>query len=552
MKQHGWQQKIAAVWAKPRTRSVAGGAVCALFLALAAGVLLRYVFGPSLASFHADCTDSLLWAQVTLETGDLLADDFHYAALLPFGSSLWMAPVLSLFGYTMTAQQVSMAIFAVLFVAAAFALFRTLRFTPVFAGGAVFVLCMLLSGSVKLREIMWEHTIYYSLGLLLLMLLVTLAVRLLRCIREKNGKHTMVRLLVYTVLLWALCVGCGADGLQVAVITVVPVAGALVLQRLMDGNTPLRSRDTAHSAVTVGVMAIGIGCGLLVLWVVSDHGAIVAGYENAFSGWAAFSAWDDNAQLFIPHYLSLFGIEMAAGERLFSVASVGMMLKLVSAWAVLLLPLLLFTKYKTIKHRTVRILLWTHTVLAAVLLFGFVCGYLGSANWRLTPLVGTGIITSILYLRELFGGSAVEKRVAVMLTAVLTATALLNANTMLTLPKDAGHNQILMDIAETLDDRDCDYGYATFWNAQSTTLLSDGQVQVIPVSVDDVGLRIYRYQIRDAWVKQEASPCFLLLSWNEYQLIKENGFYEQHKPNLLEEYERDGYYILIFKELPIW
>lgn len=552
MKQSGWQQKIAAVWAKPRARSIAGGAACALLLAVATATLLYYVFGPSLASFHADCTDSLLWAQATLETGKPLAEDFHYAALLPFGSSVWMVPVLSVFGFTMTAQQVSMAIFAVLFVAAAFALFRALRFQPALAGGAAFVLCMLLSGSPKLREIMWEHTIYYSLGLLLLMVLVTLSVHLLRAL-EDGGKSGTVRLFIYTALLWGLCVGCGVDGFQMAVITVAPLAGAIVMQVLTDGGTPLRSGKAMRSGLVACIAALGIGCGLMLMWVITKKGTIVAGYENAFSGWAAFSAWKDNAQLFLPHFLSLFGVDVAAGERLFSVLSIKLMIRLVAAWCVLLLPFLLFTKYKTVKSRATRLMLWTHTLLAAVLLFGFICGYLASANWRLTPLVGTGIITALLYLRELFGGSTVEKRMAALLAAVLVASAALNAHAMLSMPRDAGRNQAPIEIAQTLAEKGLDYGYATFWNAQSTALLSDRAVQVIPVTVDDAGVRVYRYQIRDAWVDKTSnrSAYFVVLSVGEYQTAQTNGFYKEHAPHLLEEYQQHGYYVLIYNQNPV-
>ena len=102
----------------------------ALLLAAAVEWLLYFVFGPSLSTVHADCTGSLLWAHATVQTGEVLTEEFSYAALLPFGSSLWMVPVLHLFGYTLAAQQISMAIFAILFVAAIFWLFRCLERRP--------------------------------------------------------------------------------------------------------------------------------------------------------------------------------------------------------------------------------------------------------------------------------------------------------------------------------------------------------------------------------------------------------------------------------------
>ena len=45
-------------------------------------VLLYYITGPALGYFHSDCTDSLLWSRVMLETGEVLSEDFAYAAIL--------------------------------------------------------------------------------------------------------------------------------------------------------------------------------------------------------------------------------------------------------------------------------------------------------------------------------------------------------------------------------------------------------------------------------------------------------------------------------------
>ena len=46
-------------------------------LAAAIGILVHYISGPALAFFHADYSDSLLWAQITVETGEVLSEDFH-------------------------------------------------------------------------------------------------------------------------------------------------------------------------------------------------------------------------------------------------------------------------------------------------------------------------------------------------------------------------------------------------------------------------------------------------------------------------------------------
>ncbi len=531
---------------------------CVLLLIATAATLVYYIFGPSLAFFHADCTDSLLWAQVTVETGQLLADDFHYAALLPFGSSLWMVPIVSVFGYTITAQHVSMAVFAVLFIAAAFWCFRTLRFGPVAASGATFVLTMLLSSSPKLRELFWEHTIYYSLSVLVILLLVPLTVRLSGSLHaaETKDKQGLLRVIFYTLLVWGLCVGCGMDGVQVMVLTAVPVVGAWLATAVLDDQETLTAPKHLRTYVTVAVMAVGVLCGLFAMWVMTKGGRVNAPYENAFSGFAAFDTWDDNAHLFLPHFLSLCGVSATLYQPLVSGETLLTMLKLAVAWAVLLLPVLLLCRYRTLQSRAVKVMALTHALLCAVILFAFICGLLSNANWRLTPMLGTGIVTSLLYIRELFGGSRVQKRIAALLAALLMTVSVANAWSMWAMEPTAGANTANIRIAQTLTDKGCEYGYATFWNAHNTTLLANGEVTVLPVEVNGTGVRSYDYQVRNAWFEEAATadgPFFLLLRPAEYDTWKAGRQYQTLLTSgaIVEDYEQDGFRVVICNRNPL-
>ena len=61
-----------------------------------------------------------------------------------------------------------MLLFAVLFFLSLYALARSLGYNLAKTSFIIFAVTMVLSGSDKLREIMWGHIIYYSLGLLFL------------------------------------------------------------------------------------------------------------------------------------------------------------------------------------------------------------------------------------------------------------------------------------------------------------------------------------------------------------------------------------------------
>lgn len=538
---------------RPDARTVVGW----LYLALSLAVLIYYISGPALAYFHADCADSLLWSQVMVETGEILSDEFHYAALLPFGSPLWMVPVLWIFGYTMTAQVVSMVIFAVLFVLAAYSLFRALKAGPAFAGIGTFCLSMLLSGSVKLREILWEHVIYYSLGLLLLMVLLNLCLRLAdRMKRWSDGdqsRRNTVWMAVYAALLLLVSIGCGTDGLQVLVICAVPVFGGCIATAIFD-NRPLLCRRSMGRYARAAIVAAGMVLGLLLLVILTKGGQISAGYENAFSGWSAMEDWPDNAERFFPHYLSLFGIDVEDGARLFSAESVLMMLKLAAAILILVCPVLLLLRYRHIENNGAKLVLWAHLILTLVILLGFVCGTLSSANWRLTPLIGSGALTTLVYFRELWHGSDVEKRVSAVLTAVVLAVSVTTGATLLSMPRDAGDNQKYLTLTAALEEKGYTRGYATFWHAGNTTLLSDGEVWVANMNAGSDGFVPYRYQTLDRWFEDQEGQetYFLMFTEGEYQQVSQSSQWQEFSEQtpLYDSFTCEGFRIFVYTQNP--
>lgn len=516
------QAKWRALYEKHRSTVELIFCIGLLFLALY--TLLYYIAGPSLAFLHSDCTDSLLWSYATVETGEILTPEFDYAALLPFGSPFWMVPILKIFGYSVTAHIISMCVFAVLFVAAAFSLFRAMKCRIHIAAGGAWLMAMLLSGSVKLREIMWEHVIYYSLSLLLLMLALNLVLRLLPLLTGDSRQST-VKWYLYTALLFLLCAGCATDGFQVLAITAVPVAAALVAEVVFHAEHTLIARRSCQRYVISGVMFGGSLLGMMLLNIITQNGAITAAYGSAYSTWSNMSEWSDNALKFLPQYLSLFGVQVDASMPLFSGKSLLMLVRLVAALALLVCPALLTVRYRRIRHAASRYVLWVHIVVSAVILLGFIGGTLSNAEWRLTPMLGTSILATVMYLRELMGKDRVEKRVAVVLTVLFAAVSALSAYTMITLPTDAVEQKEQKIAADTLESMGYDYGYATFWNAQVTTLFADEAVRVLPVNVDTAGVSVYEYQTMDRWFDSDCDDCFLLLTEAEYATLIETEYW---------------------------
>lgn len=529
-------------------------------LAAAIGILIHYISGPALAFFHADYSDSLLWAQITVETGEVLSEDFHYAAILPFGAPMWMVPVLKLFGYTMTAQIISMSIFAIIFVLSAYSMFRALKQGCFTSACCAFVISFLLSGSVKMREIMWGHVIYYSLGILLFMWFLNLALRLTeymkQWLRGLRGWQFYLKFAGLAAALLFLSVGTATDGFQVLALSALPVMAACVAVAVLDGESRFCTARKGGQYLLIVTMAVGIFVGLKLLNVFTHDGKINAGYADAFSNWAGLDTWWGHIERFLQQYLSVFGLDIKAGAPLFTMDSVYKLIQLLAAMIVLICPWLLLGRYRKLKRMSAKLTAWSYCFLAAVILLGYICGSLSVANWRLIPLIGCGIISTLVYLRELWADKAFGRRMAAILAAVLIITTAYHTVNIVKLPNEPGDNQKYITITDNLYQRGHTRGYATFWHAANAHLFSEGKVEVITISADANGVYNKRYQSFDPWLQDQEGreTYFLMLTEDEYANVIASPYWTElnERHDLLEETQSNGFHILIFDGNPIF
>ena len=367
-------------------------AIAAIYLAF------YYIYGPGEGFFHSDCTDTLYWAGAALEGNGIFDDQYNYAALLPFSTVWIMQPLIKIFGFGMTAHNLGMSIFTLLFAGSVYFCARSAKFSILWSGTSVFVVFMVLSCSDKLREMMWGHTIYYSLGLILMFALIGLGIRLFESIEGKK----IVSAVVFAVLLLGLSIGSATNGMQIIVLTTLPVFAAFCAERLLASKDALISKKTVPGILVALVVGIGTVLGLKVLDYITGD-SIVAGYAAGYSGWSAVSEWLGNAQKFVNHYFSLLGVNMHQNDPLFEKESFKYFFRIAVGIFLIAMPVVILCCYGKLKSRGVRIMVWAHFVLTAVVMFGYICGELSAANWRLMPIVGSSIMLTVCGLRDLIG-----------------------------------------------------------------------------------------------------------------------------------------------------
>ena len=523
---NGLKEKIGS----KRWFKIAYALLATLPLFAALYLAFYYIYGPGEGYFHSDCTDTIYWANAALEGNGIFDDQYNYAALLPFSTVWIMQPLIKLFGFGMTAHNLGMAIFAVIFAGGIYFCARSAKFSHLWSSTAVFAMFMILSCSDKLREMMWGHTIYYSLGLVLMFYLLGLGMRF--CDALEEGKTVCA--IVWGVLLLGISVGSATNGMQIVVLTVLPAAAAFAAERLLSAKDGLVTRKTIPALASAVVIAAGTLGGIMLLKVITNDGAIRAGYAAGYSGWSAVSNWLSNAQKFVNHYFSLLGVDMAQNAPIFSAESMKYFFRMAVGIILIVMPVVILCLYGKIKSRGVRLMVWAHFVLTAVVLFGYICGELSAANWRLMPIIGSAAMLTFCGMRDLVsdlglfeigegaGATVILSRISALVLAVLVASSLVFAKEVKALDPEYGRDNTNHRLAEFLVEEGLEYGYATFWYAQAITVLTDSEVRVRNMEIDDRdGVVGRHYQSSLNWYNDQegVGEYFVILSSSEYREV---------------------------------
>ncbi len=520
--------------------------------------------------FHADYTDTLYWAYTTVESGHLLNPDFGYAAILPFGSQLWLVPLIAIFGMNYSACVAGMVIFAAVYFASLLYLSHCLElkggWRMVFVTGMI----LLLSGSDKLREMMWGHAIYYSLSILFFVLGSALV---LNYLKDKFKWST-------TVLIIILTTGVALDNAQMIALYFVPLLGAAALERFFSREAGFRDTLTKRLFTLSAVMISATALGLLILYLISDQGHIIAAYAEAYSTFSAPETWLDNFSGVLPNIISLYGIVIEGQSSIVSLDTIPVIVKLCGLLVIMITPVAMFTVYKKIKDRTLRFFLWAHALTSIVIVFISTLGSLGGANWRLIPMLGTAVPTTILSLKWIFDEkgevlenvkaasvhknravrkpllwflSSVRKRFSIVCLAIILLNVILTGQEILRMPTDYNRDNELHTLTSFLKDHQLEYGYADFWNSQAITLLSDNEVRTRCIEISVTGIRKRAYQNDRKWFEDQpgADRYFILMTTNEYTVISE--YPEWTNPGLLVDEVLEtgtGHVVVVFRQNP--
>lgn len=517
---------------------------------VATAAVIYFICGPMEGYLHSDYTDTIYWADATYTSGKIINPDFKYAALLPFSANLWFIPLIAMFGVSMTAQVIGMVIFALLLVAALYFMCRSFKWSIPWTAFTIAAFLMIMSSSDKLREIMWGHVIYYSLILLILFFGMGAVVRYSEMKLSVNAKSIVIGALIF--IFFSLV---ATNGFQITAMSTVPIGGALFAERFFDKEKKLLDRDNAKTFGIVGGLLLSVAVGSVLLSAIK--GDIVANYAEGQSNISPVSTWIDHLLAFPEDWFSLLGFGNSSALPLLKGSTLIMMVNMLTAIVILIMPLVLLFNYKKISDKGTRLVLWMHVIVTAVTMFGWICGYLSTANWRLTSMAGTSVIATVAAIRFLAlqrseSKTPITARIASVMIILLALTTAVNFNTIRKMPTNYGDSNTLHYLTSKLEEEGLEYGYATFWRSQAITLLSDSEIKVRMVLADSSrGVWTDYYQNCYSWYEDQegVDRYFVLLSRAErnsaLQCKEWKDFIIEQDPETI---ELEGYVLYIFEE----
>ena len=589
--------------ARPSRRgpgSIAAGVLLTLIVALpvimAVAAAVYYIFGPAEGHFHADSADTLYWANASFESGKILDPTFRYAAVLPFSASLWMTPLIAVFGFTMTAQNIGMMIFVLVFCASLGYFCRRAEMSVGWCTLSVGMTLMILSSSDKLREVMLGHVIYYSLGLVLFFLIAGLMLSvssrgaaLMSASPEAAPTSKKLLFGLAFIMLVVISAGAATDGAEIIVLATLPALGGVAAERIFDGNRRVFSRENIPAWIALlGVLA-GTLCGVVILKMIAR--GVTADHTNIYSTYSDTGSWMDNLLRLPTDYIRLLGVETETGDAIFGTRSFVTVIRIIVCVILWVCPLAMFCLYRRIAYRATRVMLWSHTVLSGVILFGYICGRLSDAGGRLSPMVGSAVVLAVFAGRELahcgrarlmaageaerseaedaaveepcpaqtngvFDGR-IELRTGLALLLLLCISAFASFGDIVGMPSDYGRDNEAHTVAAFLEENGLEYGYATFRNSNLLTPLTDSRVKVRGIAVsseDGIYTDLYQSSSRlyDESEHGKYEKYFILLSESEYNAIAETGSWREltSSAGVAEELRCGGWHVFVLRSDP--
>lgn len=485
--------------------------IALLFFLLTLGLVVYYILGAANNKLSSDTMDTLLWAQASYEECALVNPNFYYATLLPMGMHLLMVPFVAMFGFGLTAQMLGMLAFMLLFTGSILFFFRSMRWTWTETFAAAAMLLLLTMASARMRDMFYNHILYYSQGLLYLFVGMGLLMRISSKLEKQKSKRSYSQIAQYILLgLWMFVTA--VNGSMSLALFSVPFIGAFVIERMLDAARPIKSNDKAWFTFALLVCATLLG--LVGNWWLTR--GMKTPYADGVSSFKLYPDWTSQLSGLFANWVRML-VEPYGEMKIFSLDGMASALCMVVAILIFVVPIIAMRRYSYLAKREEKFVVLVYGVLSVIILFLSVFSRYGEAEWRLIPMIYLAAVVNIVYFRNhLRYSTTVAKRFSALALTLLAVFALKCGYLTVKIPVQYTTHAA---VARTnfLKEKGLTYGYATYWNATQATAFSNSQVKIRPIQFSNEVLAPQRYQSNEKWYidQPEVERYFLAVKQNE-------------------------------------
>lgn len=489
--------------------------------------VLYYIVIAQKVEFDSDFTDTVLWADAMLTGNGLFDKTMNYAYTLPFGGSLLMAPFVAIFGVGYTAHALGFFLFLAIFVFALYKMLKGMDFTSNESMVATGFILLLSLATKSTRMIMWGHVIHYSLGLLFVIIAMALYSKI--DVAELNYKKVAV-LAIVTAL---FC----TNGLTTILFFAIPFFGAVLVDRFIKIDEDILCKENINTVIVVAISG-GLGMVGFVISKIMQRGVITV-YEGLFKkipSWQNW-VWDISERLRI--FLVCAAGQLDSSVSMESLTGIRIMLMAFYAFVILFVPFIAIVSFKKMENRALKLYFIAYYILLMATLFIYDFSTARGSSHRMVGIYMTAVICSVIYMVWLAKNVKLS-RFGYVLALVFVMASLLSCYGVAAL---RGQNRY-EKLAGVLNENGLEYGYAEYWSAQVTTVLSGETVKVYPITIDEEGEvapRMYNVRTWEFDTRNDVDKYFAFLSAWEYDTLKDSLVKDSTE---VIPFDEDGYIVV--------
>lgn len=509
--------------------------IAGMFLVFSVTAVLYYILVAQKVEFDSDFTDTILWAEAMLTGNGLFDKTMAYAYTLPFGGSLLMAPFVALFGVGYRAHALGFVLFLAIFVFSLYKLFRAMKFSidvSLICTGMVLLLSLPTKNT---RMIMWGHVIHYSLGFLFVIIALAVYAKIDtnsdKLFADKSNIKWIVLLAILTML---FC----SNGLSTILFFAIPFYGALAVERFVDIKKELTCKENVNSVIVAGVCILAGIIGFLISKILQKD--VITVYDSMFKDIQSWQHWVWDFEDRIRCMLVVCAGGLTSDVPMESFTGIRILYMALFGFIIMIVPCIAFVSYRKLNNKIIRMLMVSYIILLCSTLFIYDFSSARGTAHRMVGIYMSAVLVTVTFAAWLVNNKELF-RFGVILTLVLSGAALFSLYGVAVL---RGENRF-EKLAMVLEENGLEYGYAEYWSAQVTTVLSDSKVQVCPININEdatVEKRLYNIRPQQFDAKEGVNRYFAFLSSWEYDTLKETLGKEAID---IIQFDGDGY-ILVF------